>query len=430
MSRNITIGGFGKQALCASLCTLAIFAANNAWAQSNSATAGRTALTLKQAFDAAWLRQPEAQSLDQLRDAASARQQMAESWLVAPPTMELSGKSDQLAKNQGNREYVAGVALPLWLPGERQRAGALAEIASSAVNSRALAAQLRTSATVREAWWNWRRARGEQLLAGERLDNARRLAADVAKRVKAGDLARADQHQADGAEASAEVILAEADSILTTATQHLRALTGIMPAAESNDSAELPPAVPADFSALDASHPAVRELFDRAEMARRAADLAGVQTRNNPELVLLSTRDRGVSGEAWQQNLTIGVRIPFGSEARNRAKAGAARAEAIETEGLLRLERERLATDMDGARLRVESAQTRQEAAAKRARLARESRAFFEKSFRMGETDLPTRLRIELESVEAERQSTRARIDLAAAISTLRQVMGLLPEQQ
>ena len=66
----------------------------------------------------------------------------------------------------------------------------------------------------------------------------------------------------------------------------------------------------------------------------------------------------------------------------------------------------------------------------KRQQLARESRGFFDKSFRLGESDLPTRLRIELEAVEAERQNARARIELAAAISALRQALGLLPEQK
>ena len=46
----------------------------------------------------------------------------------------------------------------------------------------------------------------------------------------------------------------------------------------------------------------------------------------------------------------------------------------------------------------------------------------------MGETDLPTLLRIEREAIDAERQAARVRIDLAAAISSLRQTLGLLPE--
>ena len=67
-------------------------------------------------------------------------------------------------------------------------------------------------------------------------------------------------------------------------------------------------------------------------------------------------------------------------------------------------------------------------AADKRAQLARELRSFFQKSFQMGETALPTRLRIELEAGEAQRQASRTRIDRAAAVSALRQALGLLPE--
>jgi len=66
--------------------------------------------------------------------------------------------------------------------------------------------------------------------------------------------------------------------------------------------------------------------------------------------------------------------------------------------------------------------------AERRATLARETRGFFEKSFRLGETDLPTRLRIEAEAVEAKRALMRARIGLAQGISQWRQSLGLLPE--
>lgn len=409
---------------------LAAWVANPLWAQNRPLKGVAAPTTLQQAFDAAWARQPEAQSLDTRREATDARRRIADAWTAEPPSLELAGKTDQVIKNEGAREYVAGISLPLWLPGERSRLGSLAEAESKAVTSRATAAQLRTAAAVRDAWWLWQRARGEQALARERLNNAQRLAGDVARRVKAGDLAKSDLHQAEGAAATAEVVLAEADAALAASIQQLRAITGALPADGAANSPETVPAVPADFTTLDAAHPAVAELFDRAEVARRAADLASVQTRNNPELVLATTRERGGFGDAYQQTVTLGVRIPFGSDSRNRAKVGLARAEAIETEGQLRLERERLAADLEATKVRVESARTQLAAAEKRARLARESRGFFDKSFRLGESDLPTRLRIELEAAEAERQAGRARIDLAAAISALRQTMGLLPEQK
>lgn len=434
-------------------CTLLVLATSSAWAQPTqpnpavglpapnpaltapSSLGGVSpSLTLKQAFDAAWLRQPEAQSREVHQQAASARRQAADSWTPEPAALELSVKSDRLNQNQGSREIEAGVAIPLWLPGERSRTGALADAEGRATASRVVAAQLRTAASVREAYWLWQRARVEHDLARERLSNAQALAADVTKRVKAGDLARADLHQADGAVATAEAGVAEAASTQAGASHQLRTLTGTSPAAnalaapDADAVAEPVPAIPSDFASLDIRHPAVAELLARADVARRSTDLAGVQTRSNPELTLATTRARGLYGEPSQQSLTLGIRIPFGSDSRNRTKLASAQAEGIEAEVQLALERERLLSELDAARIRLESARIQVAAADKSSLLARESRGFFQKSFRMGETDLPTRSRIELEAVASERQAARARIDLAAAVSALRQVLGLLPE--
>ena len=113
---------------------------------------------------------------------------------------------------------------------------------------------------------------------------------------------------------------------------------------------------------------------------------------------------------------------------RSQQSTAAARAETIELQAQLNLERARLAGERDSAKARTESARLQLAAAERRAQLARESRGFFDKSFRLGETDLPTRLRIEAEAAEAERQAARARIELAAAISAWRQALGLLPQ--
>lgn len=390
--------------------------------------------TLKQVFDAAWLRQPEAQSKEARQQAASARRLVADSWTAEPAALELATKTDRLNNNQGNRELEAGLTIPLWLPGERTRTVNLADAEMRVAASRVMAAQLRTAASVRESYWLWQRTRIEQDLSRERLINAQQFAADVAKRVKAGDLARADQHQADGAVATAEAELAEAISAQAGTSHQLRALSGIppgpnvSPALDEQAVTEPVPEVPADFAILDTGHPAVVELLDRANVARRTIELAGVQTRANPELMLATTRGRGVSGEPYQQTITLGIRIPFGADSRTRAKQATAQADGIEAEAQLDLERGRLVSELDAARVRLQSAQTQVNAASKRSQLARESRSFFQKSFRMGETDLPTRLRVDLEASDAERQAGRSRIDLAAAVSALRQALGLLPE--
>ena len=139
------------------------------------------------------------------------------------------------------------------------------------------------------------------------------------------------------------------------------------------------------------------------------------------------SRDKGQSADPYQQAITVGIRIPFGSDNRNRAKAATAQAESIEAQTLASMEKERLVAQLDASRQRLESVQLQVNAANKRAQLAQELRGFIQKSFRLGESDLPTRLRIESEALEAERQAARIRIDLAAAVSALRQALGLLP---
>jgi cobalt-zinc-cadmium efflux system outer membrane protein len=388
------------------------------------AQAAETPPTLKQAFEAAWARQPEARAVGARRDAVGARRQTADSWLAEPPSLDVSYKTDQLNRDQGSREYEAGLAMPLWLPGERAGQRALAEVEGAALEGQLEAVRLRTAGEVREAWWSLALARIDLEAAEARRQNAERLAADVARRVKAGDLSRADGHQADAAVAGAVAEVARSRGALAEAAKRLRSLTGGAVQGVIPDGSE---PTPSQVNVGNA-HPLLKDLAVRVETARAARALAGVQSRANPELRLAATRDRANAGDAWSNTLTLGVRIPFGSDSRQRARVATAAAEETEVEARLAVEQERIAAETDAARQGEEAARARLAATEQRARLANESRGFFEKSFRLGETDLPTRLRIEAEAAEAEREAARARVELAASVSALRQALGLLPE--
>ncbi len=380
--------------------------------------------TIRQGFEAAWARQPEQRGAALRRDAAAAGERAARRWSPEPPALDITAKSDRVTNNSGAREYEATIAVPLWLPRESARSQAAAAAESDAVEARLLAARWRLAAEVRAAHWAYQRARLEHALAGQRLENASLIAADVARRVKAGDMARSDAHQAEGAVAAAESAVAEAAVALSQAAQAWAALTGKAARAmdESAPEPEPPPMAPSD------AHPALRELAARAEVARRQGELAGVQSRANPELRMGLSRERAELGERYGQALVLGVRIPLGSHAGSDAKIAAAAAEQLEAETQLALARERIASEVQAARERVAALRQAADAARRRSRLAAESRGFFEKAFRLGETDLPTRLRIELEAADADRQATRSRIELAAAVSQLRQSLGLFPE--
>jgi cobalt-zinc-cadmium efflux system outer membrane protein len=144
--------------------------------------------------------------------------------------------------------------------------------------------------------------------------------------------------------------------------------------------------------------------------------------------MLATTRDRGAFGEASQQTITLGVRIPFGAGPRSRRPQRQRARRSDRDPGSTGPGTRAPDRGTRGGAVRVDASRSQLAAAERRAQLARESRGFFDKSFRLGETDLPTRLRIEAEAAEAERQAARTRIELAAAISAWRQALGLLPQ--
>ncbi len=344
------------------------------------------------------------------------------------PALELSNRSDRWHDNQGVRELEAGVSVPLWLPGERDRSGALADAGARAVESRADAARLRVAEALREAHWAWQRSAVDAALARDQQAAARRLAEDVARRLKAGDLARSDQHRGR-----------RRASLPPTrrwprrwprarwpSNAGARSWGPAFTAPATDDAA--PAMEPEPVAPSTEAHPALRDLQDRAAVADRAAALAALRTRANPELLLATTRERDGRGEPTLRTITLGIRIPSGAGDRQAAVAATARAEATELDVERALAADRLAGEADAARAQVEAAKVQLAAAERRAQLAAESRGFFDRSFRLGETDLPTRLRIEAEAAEAQRQAARSRIDLAAAISHWRQALGLLPE--
>lgn len=386
---------------------------------------------LRQGFETAWARQPEQRAAALRRDAAAAGLRAAQRWTPETVALDLAARTDRWHRNDGTREYEAAVSVPLWSPGERAKSQAVAQSLAQAADALLDAAQWRVAEEVRETYWAHQRARIEQEVAQQRRASAEGIARDVLRRVAAGDLARADAHQAQAALALADSMLAEAAVAEAQTAQAWAALTGqapagAAPAGETRLHEALPEPLPAD--APPAAHPLLHDLQARVDVARRQQDLAGAQMRANPEVLLGTTRERDARGERYAQSINVGLRIPLGRSSASEARLANAGADLLEAQSQLALETERIGARIAAARRRVELLTQADSAARRRATLASESRGFFDKAFRLGESDLPTRLRVELEAFEAERQAARSRLEVGAAISQLRQALGLLPE--
>lgn len=392
---------------------------------------------LKLLFDEAWQRQPEARAYSTRLESLRARERVSQNFLPKPLTLDVAGKAERSGTNSnfgagGAGEYIVGFAIPLWLIGERSSAMALSDAELQRLIKQQASTQLRLAARIRTLFWEFELAKINGALAENRLQNAKALSQDVQRRFKAGDLSKADFMQAESAVANSEAALAESQANLILAKQNLRSAIGrdITPdlLKPVQHYAETLPLLPKNFVDLDQSHPVIQDLIAQVEVASKATALAQAQTRQNPELRLYTTSGRPEVGVPTQQSVLLGLRIPFGSSDQVQAQRFASQANQIESEGRLAFERDRVLAELDASKAQMESAQIRLTAAKRRAQLSAETRAFFDKSFKFGETDLPTRLRIELEAMDAIKQAAQAEITYLASVSALRQALGLLPE--
>ena len=133
----------------------------------------------------------------------------------------------RLNRNVGVSEWEVGIALPLWLPGEQGRLSAIVNAERDQYDTGLTAAKLKIAGDVRDAYWQAHLSETELALARRKAQEAAVLAADVERRVKAGDLARVDLNQAQAAERLARAALTEAEIKAFKARQAFSVLTGM-----------------------------------------------------------------------------------------------------------------------------------------------------------------------------------------------------------
>jgi cobalt-zinc-cadmium efflux system outer membrane protein len=377
------------------------------------------AQTLRDAVEAAWARQPAARAQSARESELAARRDAANALTPEPPSVGIGYRSDQPFQNEGQRELEAEIALPIWLPGQSARRTAVVDAERGQLEGTLAAAKWKVAGEVREAYWEARIAEVERALASRKVGEAAALAADVARRVKAGDLARVDLNQAQGAEQSARVAAAEAGLKAFRARQAFEILTGIATVPAVEETAGAAPA-------LD-DHPQLASRQRAAATARGKLAQAAEDRRDPPEFALGMRRERGAFDQPYDNSLILKFKLPFATDARNRPRIAAANAELIEVQAEYGLERARVAAEIGVARRGFEQAQTIRELAATRFALAADTQRLIARAFTLGEIDLVARLRAENDRFDAELGLNRAEAELARAVSRLNQATGVLP---
>ncbi len=372
--------------------------------------------SLREAVDAAWALSPQARALQNRQAELDARDRAASSLISGPPSVSLNHFTDRVGSNGGLREYEVEVAAPLWNPGVRSATAAQAKADRVAMERQLVLARTKVAAEVRELAAQFALAQVERQLATRKLEEARTLAVDIERRVKAGDVARVDSLLAQSTLLQAAVTLAQAESALSRVQAQWRSLTGI------NTFATLDEIV----GALQ-EHPSVAAGEAQLRAAQAKFALTEADRRDPIEVGVGMRRERSAFGAASETSLLLSLRVPWGGDSRNASKLAAARAEVDAAQAELDGAKRQVDAERQATQSELDAARRAETFAAERARLSHEVRALIANAYRLGESDLPTRLRADNESFDAELAHAKARIETRHAIAKLNQALGILP---
>jgi outer membrane protein, heavy metal efflux system len=391
-------------------------------ALASTAAMSAGSVTLGAALDAAWQRAVAARESAGQRRRAEVDRAAAGSLWAAPPSLELSHRDDRLQSNAGQRETEVGVTVPLWLPGQRAARASTADAAVSQAQAAADVARLRLAGELREAAWQIASLQAEAAQADNQSQALKQLAGDVERRVRAGDLARADALAAQAEQLAASALQSDVRQRLHAAGARWALLTGLTAAPDLTKEAGID-GVPATTTA----HPELQLASQSTELARKRLELVRHSRRDAPELTVGLRQDVPGRAETSKDSLIVGLRLPFGTDDRYRPLEAAALVDLEVAETQEQRLRERLDSDVAAARSAQRAAEAQLEAETARAGLLRERAALVDKSFRAGETPLPDQLRALAAAGQADSAVARQTAALGLAHARLQQAFGLIP---
>jgi cobalt-zinc-cadmium efflux system outer membrane protein len=377
---------------------------------------------LRDVLDAAWQRAVSAREAEGQRRRADADRAAARRLWAASPSLESSHRDDRFQSNAGKRETEIGLSVPLWLPGQRTAHEGAAEALAAQAQSAEQAARLRLAGELDETAWRVAALKAELRQADAHAAALGQLADDVERRVRAGDLARADSLAAQAEFWAASAVVADARQRLLAALSRWTLLTGLSTLPELS-AAPAPNLANADVS----RHPEWQLATQTTALARKRVDLIRRSRSDAPQLSVGVRQDTPGRGEGSRGSLVVGLRLPFGTDDRNRALEAAALSDLDIAQTQEQRLRERLDSDIAEAREALRSAQVQVDAQTHRARLLRERAVLVDKSFRAGETPLPDLLRALAAAAQADSAVARQNAALGLARARLQQAFGLLP---
>lgn len=379
------------------------------------------AASLQATLEQVWAKNPQAQTLEAKRAESEAQSIAANSLLPAAPAIMVGQRSDQWNNNNGRREWEAGIALPVWIPGQRDARQNQAQIGKDSLNANILAMRLRLAGELRENIWQVRQAQAQIQLDEARMQSAKKLADDVARRTQAGELAKTDLNLAQNEWRTTQAAVLQSRIRLLQLQQAYAAMTGMT--ALPDDAVESV----SIQQALPEQHPILEEARLAIELAQAQIRVVSNSRRDNPEVEISTRSERNSFNDPYGSTIAVSLRVPLSTNARNLPLESAAQTVLTGAQSEYTRTRLTLEFQLQQAQQAVQVADQMLELAQQQRTAARENLALIQKSFSLGESDLFTLLRARAAAFEAEQSNNQQTIAQALARARLNQAQGVLP---
>ncbi len=383
-------------------------------------------VTLQSLTDYVYQHHPERFSEQARQQLAEANQTRADLLFAQPSTMELRHQNDVIGSGDGLQEWEAGVALPLWLPGQQQKqrkltASLLAELPAYQRQTRWQASMI-----VREVVWHVVRANNAMQQALQVWQTAQKLQQDVAARVRAGELAATEQLLADTDVIDKHNMYLQAEAELEHALTHYHRYTGeyALPRQYEEQLDEQIIGAHHVTVSVPRQHPQLEVWAHTIETLKNQQEIAAFEGAVNPVVTVGMRRERATRSERYSQSVGISISLALDDAPyRKPAIAQAAKALAEAQVNQMRLERELNFTllsrlhDLEAKKKQLELLNAQDEATQKYLALQR-------RAFELGEIDLVSLLRSQSLANESHSRKLAAELEIRYLVALVNQALG------
>ena len=381
------------------------------------------ALDLAETVKTSVERNPQFSRHQALRKVEAGYRQQSESLFGGDLSADLSAAGDSLGSDVGYEEYVAGISVPVWLPGQRSAKRGIADNLSDQAGQELQRLIWEVSGEVLERAWRLRIAEAEVKQALKQWAAARALEKDIAHRFRAGELTRNDLLLAQQDVVENESSYQEAVSAQQQAKLAWFNYTGLHELPNDLDQFSQNHEQP-DLN----RHPRLQAVLAQSRTAQARVNDTRMQRRASPVVSLYAKRDRGVRGEAYTDSLGIELSIPFGSSSHAAPAIAEAEAELTGMEGEAALTKRQLSLDIASAEQNLAKARQLLILAERKNAFAHDRLKLARRAFELGEMDLYQLLLAKQQAARAEKDLQIRILEKQHAMARKNHLTGVIPQ--